>query len=432
MVLVCVGCHDNVRASRPGWREVRSRPGSPGRCRFEPGIHRKRARRRCCIPSRSAARPPRSQCTGNSARRRSNSDGPPDARTHRAICAAPRLPVRCANERRAPNARITGPVPAFARRCRYDPWDRRAPPGERRTGHRRENRMSSGSPWSRCSAKATSSWRTCPASARRRLREVDRALARLHASSASSSRRTSCPPTSRASTTTTRSSGEFAFREGPLVAQVVLADEINRATPRTQSALLEAMEERQLTVEGVTTKLPRPFLVIATQNPVELEGTFPLPGGAARPLPRAPEARLPGRRRRGRDSLPLRIAQPARVPRTGRRRPRSSSASRRRSGTSTSTPASAATPSASSGPRATTPRSNSAPARAPASRCSAPPAPCAAISGRDYVLPDDVKTMAPHVLPHRLILSTQARLRGRDADELLADVLQRVPVPVEA
>ncbi|HEX6030357.1 MAG TPA: AAA family ATPase, partial [Tepidiformaceae bacterium] len=71
--------------------------------------------------------------------------------------------------------------------------------------------------------------------------------------------------------------GEFAFREGPLIAQVVLADEVNRATPRTQAALLEAMEERQLTVEGVTTLLPRPFLVMATQNPVELEGTFPLP-----------------------------------------------------------------------------------------------------------------------------------------------------------
>ena len=71
--------------------------------------------------------------------------------------------------------------------------------------------------------------------------------------------------------------GDFAFRQGPLIAQIVLADEINRATPRTQSALLEAMEERQLTVEGETTVMPRPFLVVATQNPVELEGTFPLP-----------------------------------------------------------------------------------------------------------------------------------------------------------
>src|SRR5436190_4272062 len=72
-------------------------------------------------------------------------------------------------------------------------------------------------------------------------------------------------------------SGEFEFRPGPIMAQVVLADEINRAGPRTQSALLEAMEERQATVDGVTRPLPRPFLVIATQNPIELEGTFPLP-----------------------------------------------------------------------------------------------------------------------------------------------------------
>src|SRR5437868_7974749 len=71
--------------------------------------------------------------------------------------------------------------------------------------------------------------------------------------------------------------GEFEFRAGPLVAQVVVADEINRATPRTQSALLEAMEERQISVERETLALPRPFTIIATQNPVELEGTFPLP-----------------------------------------------------------------------------------------------------------------------------------------------------------
>src|SRR5579863_7586514 len=72
-------------------------------------------------------------------------------------------------------------------------------------------------------------------------------------------------------------SSEFEFRPGPLLAQIVLADEINRATPRTQSALLESMEERQLTVDGETMALPAPFLVIATQNPIELEGTFPLP-----------------------------------------------------------------------------------------------------------------------------------------------------------
>src|SRR5690242_14289475 len=71
--------------------------------------------------------------------------------------------------------------------------------------------------------------------------------------------------------------GEFEFRAGPVVAQVVLADEINRATPKTQAALLEAMEEQQITVDGVTRDLPRPFIVLATQNPIEYEGTFPLP-----------------------------------------------------------------------------------------------------------------------------------------------------------
>ncbi|MGE5263524.1 MAG: AAA family ATPase, partial [Acidobacteriota bacterium] len=70
---------------------------------------------------------------------------------------------------------------------------------------------------------------------------------------------------------------DFEYRPGPLMTQIVLADEINRATPRTQSALLEAMQERQITVDGATRMLPRPFLVMATQNPIELEGTFPLP-----------------------------------------------------------------------------------------------------------------------------------------------------------
>ena len=71
--------------------------------------------------------------------------------------------------------------------------------------------------------------------------------------------------------------GDFEFREGPLIAQIVLADEINRATPKTQSALLEAMEERQITVDGVTRAMPRPFMVLATQNPIEYVGTFPMP-----------------------------------------------------------------------------------------------------------------------------------------------------------
>ncbi len=225
--------------------------------------------------------------------------------------------------------------------------------------------------------------------------------------------------------------GEFVFREGPLIAQVVLADEINRATPRTQAALLEAMEEHQLTVEGVTTKLPRPFLVVATQNPVELEGTFPLPEAQLdrflvrlklgypdedgedeilsrfegvspledlRPVVEAAELIELA------DALTHLHVEPAvrryavRIVRETRIDPAFELGA---------------------SPRASLALFRTARAYA-------------AISGRDYVLPDDVKMMAPYVLPHRLILSTQARLRGRDADELLAEVLQRVPVPIEA
>ena len=224
--------------------------------------------------------------------------------------------------------------------------------------------------------------------------------------------------------------GEFLFREGPLVAQVVLADEVNRATPRTQAALLEAMEERQLTVEGTTTVLPRPFLVMATQNPVELEGTFPLPEAqldrflvrlklgypeedeedeilrrfeGANPI-ESLEAVITG------DEL-VRLAEALRnlhvEPAVRRYAVRIVQATRE-------------DPAFELG---ASPRGSLALFRTARA--------LAAVSGRDYVLPDDVKTMAPYVLPHRLILSTQARLRGRNADDVLAEVLQRVPVPIE-
>jgi MoxR-like ATPase len=224
--------------------------------------------------------------------------------------------------------------------------------------------------------------------------------------------------------------GEFVFREGPLIAQVVLADEINRATPRTQAALLEAMEERQITVEGVTTTLPRPFLVVATQNPVELEGTFPLPEAQLDRFLVRLRLGYPDEEEedeilsRFESSSPLddltpvvegdelvRLAEALKhlhVEPTVRRyavqivRETRNDPAFELGGS----------------PRASLALFRTARAHA-------------AISGRDYVLPDDVKTMAPYVLPHRLILSSQARLRGRDADELLAELLQRVPVPIE-
>ncbi len=223
---------------------------------------------------------------------------------------------------------------------------------------------------------------------------------------------------------------EFAFREGPLIAQVVLADEINRATPRTQAALLEAMEERQLTVEGETTLLPRPFLVIATQNPVELEGTFPLP-----------EAQL------DRFLLRLSLGYPAEddedeiLARQEHANPLDALQSVVTAERLTEMAAALQrlhvdpavrryavrivreTRNEAAFELGASPRASLALFRAARAY--------AAVAGRDYVLPDDVKTMAPHVLPHRLILSTQTRLRGREIDDLIADVLARVPVPIE-
>ena len=223
---------------------------------------------------------------------------------------------------------------------------------------------------------------------------------------------------------------EFAFREGPLIAQVVLADEINRATPRTQSALLEAMEERQLTVEGETTLLPRPFLVLATQNPVELEGTFPLPEAQLDRFLLRLELGYPDED--GEDEVlarlerehPLdavepvvtaeRLAQLA----TALRRLHVAPAVRRYAVRVVRETRREAAFELGASPRASLALFHAARA-------------WAAIAGRDYVLPDDVKAMAPHVLPHRLILSSRTRLRGREVADLIGELLDRVPVPVE-
>ena len=223
---------------------------------------------------------------------------------------------------------------------------------------------------------------------------------------------------------------EFEFRHGPVMSQVVLADEINRATPRTQSALLEAMQERQVTIDGVTHSLPRPFLVMATQNPVELEGTFPLPEAQidrflmriAIGYPNETEENSILERFRLSDPLPdlkpvttpkeildlqqerrqVRVAEPVReyivrVARATRGHPEIEL------GIS---------------PRGTLSLYQAAQA-------------WAAIHDREFVLPDDVKEMAPYVMTHRLMISPQAQLRGRRLEELVADIVEAVPVPVE-
>jgi MoxR-like ATPase len=224
---------------------------------------------------------------------------------------------------------------------------------------------------------------------------------------------------------------EFEFRPGPIMSQGVLADEINRATPRTQSALLEAMQERQVTVDGVTRPVPRPFLVLATQNPIELEGTFPLPEAQVdRFLMRIAigypdEVEESAILERFRLSDPLPELQPVSSPdeimtlQAQRRQIRMEVSVRdyivkiaraTRKNQEVSLGAS---------PRATMALFQAAQA-------------WAAIQARDFVLPDDVKQMAPHVLTHRMMLSSQAQLRGRQPEELVAGIVDTVPVPVES
>jgi MoxR-like ATPase len=223
---------------------------------------------------------------------------------------------------------------------------------------------------------------------------------------------------------------EFEFRPGPIMTQVVLADEINRATPRTQSAMLEAMQERQVTGEGVTRPLPRPFLVLATQNPVELEGTFPLPEAQLdRFILRAvigypSQAEENTILERFREDDPLALLAAVSAPDTilelqkARRQIRVEESLRDYIVRIA---------------RAT--RENSdiqlgASPRATMSLYQVSQA-WAAIHGRSFVIPDDIKQVAPNVLCHRLIISPQAQLRGRTSSELISDIVASVPVPVE-
>jgi MoxR-like ATPase len=225
--------------------------------------------------------------------------------------------------------------------------------------------------------------------------------------------------------------GEFQFRPGPILANVVLADEINRATPRTQSALLQAMEERQVTVEGQTYPMPRPFMVIATQNPVELEGTFPLPEaqldrfmlrisvgypseqeeeaiilsqGVGHPIDDLVAVVAPD------EILALRhpVSEVHVAPDLRRYITQLVRATREYTAIDLGV-----------SPRGSLALYHGAQAYA-------------LISGREYVIPDDIKYLAPAVLAHRIILSSEARLRGRTSAEIIHEVAREVPVPVEA
>jgi MoxR-like ATPase len=223
---------------------------------------------------------------------------------------------------------------------------------------------------------------------------------------------------------------EFEFRPGPIFSQVVLADEINRATPRTQSALLECMDERQVTTEGETRPLPRPFLVLATQNPIELEGTFPLPEAQldrfllrlSLGYPGEDDERIIVRRFRAGnplDELPavVEVAELNQMQRLCRDVHVADAVEEYVVRLVRATRLHASIELGAS-PRGTLALYHAAQAYA-------------ALNGRGYVLPDDVKHLAPAVLTHRLITSAQSRLRGRATHEVLAEVLASVPAPVE-
>lgn len=224
-------------------------------------------------------------------------------------------------------------------------------------------------------------------------------------------------------------SGQFEFRPGPVISQVVLADEINRATPRTQSALLEAMAERQVTVDQDTVPLPAPFLVLATQNPIELEGTFPLPEAQidrfllrlslGYPSESDEEAMV----ERFEDADPLSALKPVasaeevlRIQDMVRRVYISAAL---RTYVVQLVRATRNHPDVELGasPRATL----------GLYRCSQA---LAAIKGQDYVTPDDIKALARPALAHRIILKSMARLRERTQESVIGDLLEQQPVPI--
>ena len=225
-------------------------------------------------------------------------------------------------------------------------------------------------------------------------------------------------------------SGEFEFRPGPIFSQVLLADEINRATPRTQSALLEAMQERQASIDGVTSTLPDPFIVMATLNPIEMEGTFPLPEAQLDRFllrvnlgyPTLEEESAMLMRFQSMQSLdtissvagPEEILEAQHAVEQVRMEPNvrdyllaiiaaTRTHSQLRLGAS---------------PRASLSLQHAAQARA-------------AMADRDYVIPDDIKEMANPVLAHRVVIESSAGLRGRTRDNVISEILSSITVPIE-
>jgi MoxR-like ATPase len=225
--------------------------------------------------------------------------------------------------------------------------------------------------------------------------------------------------------------GNFAFHPGPVITNVLLADEINRTIPRTQSSLLECMEERQVTVDGKTHRLPTPFIVMATQNPIELEGTFPLPEAQLDRFLLKTRIGYPDKKeevrilKRFQESDPLPELKPVASPDD------IAALQKIRSRIRVSQPLQEyitdivhATRNDAAIQYGASPRASLALMRTGQA--------LAALRGRDYVLPDDIKYLAKPVLTHRLILNEEERLKGKSADDLIETLINSLAVPVTA
>lgn len=221
---------------------------------------------------------------------------------------------------------------------------------------------------------------------------------------------------------------EFEFRQGPIMAQIVLADEVNRATPKTQSALLEAMEEQQVTVDGVTYKLPNPFLVLATQNPIEYEGTFPLPEAQLDRFLARVNLGYPDRN----DEIKVLVNQQNDRPIDDVKQVVTTDDIQNAQTAVKNVYVDElvsnyivdivrATREHADVYLGSSPRGSLGLFRASQA--------LAAVNGNDYVLPDDVKRLAEPVLSHRMIVSPAARIRNVDTRGIVEEVLESVPVP---
>ena len=222
---------------------------------------------------------------------------------------------------------------------------------------------------------------------------------------------------------------EFEFRPGPVFSQILLGDEINRAPPRTQAGLLEAMQERQVTVDIDTMALPRPFMVLATQNPVELEGTFPLPEAQLDrfliqvqlgypTLEEEDEILIQYQRQDPMDALKPVVDSRAILALQAEVRSIHISDDLRRYILEVVR----STRDHDGVDLGVSPRGSLALFRAAQA--------LAALRGRDYVIPSDVQHLAPPLLTHRIHISPQTRLRGRTPEQVVAEIAERVPVPV--